>query len=72
MTLNNTQIAQLKEIYAQVLVDNMDMDDLVNFATESIVLSLPEDEDALIEEIKTYYDDDVLNEMLESVSNLEK
>jgi len=72
MTLNATQITQLKEIYAQVLVDNMDMDDLVNFATESIVLSLPEDEDALIEEIKTYYDDDVLNEMLESVSNLEK
>ena len=72
MTLNTAQIAQLKEIYAQVLVDNMDMDDLVNFATESIVLSLPEDEDALIEEIKTYYDDDVLNEMLESVSNLEK
>lgn len=72
MTLNNAQIAQLKEIYAQILVDNMDMDDLVNFATESIVLSLPEDEDALIEEIKTYYDDDVLNEMLESVSNLEK
>lgn len=72
MTLNNAQIVQLKEIYAQILVDNMDMDDLVNFATESIVLSLPEDEDALIEEIKTYYDDDVLNEMLESVSNLEK
>ena len=72
MTLNNAQITQLKEIYAQILVDNMDMDDLVNFATESIVLSLPEDEDALIEEIKTYYDDDVLNEMLESVSNLEK
>jgi len=72
MTLNATQITQLKEIYAQVLVDNMDMDDLVTFATESIVLSLPEDEDALIEEIKTYYDDDVLNEMLESVSNLEK
>jgi hypothetical protein len=72
MTLNTAQITQLKEIYAQILVDNMDMDDLVNFATESIVLSLPEDEDALIEEIKTYYDDDVLNEMLESVSNLEK
>ena len=72
MTLNNAQIVQLKEIYAQILVDNMDMDDLVNFATESIVLSLPEDEDALIEEIKTYYDDDVLNELLESVSNLEK
>jgi len=72
MTLNTAQIVQLKEIYAQILVDNMDMDDLVNFATESIVLSLPEDEDALIEEIKTYYDDDVLNELLESVSNLEK
>ena len=72
MTLNTAQIAQLKETYAQILVDNMDMDDLVNFATESIVLSLPEDEDALIEEIKTYYDDDVLNELLESVSNLEK
>lgn len=72
MTLNTAQITQLKETYAQILVDNMDMDDLVNFATESIVLSLPEDEDALIEEIKTYYDDDVLNELLESVSNLEK
>ena len=65
MTLN--QIDQLKNTYAEMIVEGMDMDDLITFAVESIEQNLKDyDMDDLKEEIIDCYGEDVLSDMLSS------
>jgi len=65
MTLN--QIDQLKNTYAEMIVEGMDMDDLITFAVESIEQNLKDyDMEDLKEEIIDCYGEDVLSDMLSS------
>ena len=69
MTLSHEQIEDLRQTYAQMVVDGMDMDTLVSFAIDSIVDALPVNEEALIDEIRQFYDDDFVQDLVESVTN---
>jgi|TARA_R100001463_G_scaffold42970_1_gene89816 hypothetical protein len=65
MTLN--QIDQLKNAYAEMIVEGMDMKSLITFAVESIEQNLKDyDLDDIKEEIIDCYGEDVLSDMLSS------
>ena len=68
MTLNDMQLTQLKEAYANMIVDDMDMKTLCQFAFDSILSNLESyDQDDLKDEIVELYDEEVLNNLLEEV-----
>ncbi len=68
MTLSNEQLAALTEAYAEMIVDGMDMDDLITFAVESLVAEYNKYTEAeLLSEIEELYDEEVLNDLIESV-----
>ena len=70
MTLTKEQLCALTEAYAEMIVDGMDMDDLVTFAVESLVAEYNKyTESELLSEIEELYDEEVLNDLLESVEN---
>ena len=65
MTLN--QIDQLKNAYAEMIVEGMDMNSLITLAVDSIVEDLKcYDLDDIKEEIIDCYGEDVLSDMLSS------
>ena len=65
MTIN--QIDQLKNAYAEMVVEGMDMNSLITFAVESIEQNLKDyDLDDIKEEIIDCYGEDVLSDMLSS------
>ena len=72
MELTQDQYDKLLANYVEQLVDGMDLDSLVQFASEQIeenlreTCSLPEE---LIEEIGRFYDEEYVNEMIESVTS---
>ncbi len=71
MTLSQAQFEKLTEHFAEYVVDGMDTNTLVQFAIDSIVTNLSTcSEEELLEEIKQVYDEDVLNELLESVEDV--
>lgn len=71
MTLTQDQIYKLTQLYAERVVDNMDMRDLCAFAIDTIVDNMIDyNESELMEELTNYYDDDELQEMVESVKNM--
>jgi hypothetical protein len=73
MTLSNEQLAALIEAYAEMIVDGMDMDDLVTFAVESLVAEYNKYTEAeLLSEIEELHEEEVLNDLLESVSEDEQ
>jgi len=69
MTLSQVQIEDLRQTYAEMVVDGMDLDDLVAFAIDTIVDHLPATENELIEEISQFYDDEIVNDLVESVKD---
>ena len=65
MTIN--QIDQLKNAYAEMVVEGMDMNSLITFAVESIEQNLKDyDLNDIKEEIIDCYGEDVLSDMLSS------
>ena len=65
MTLN--QIDQLKNAYAEMIVEGMDMNSLITIAVESIEQNLKDyDLNDIKEEIIDCYGEDVLSDMLSS------
>ena len=65
MTIN--QIDQLKNAYAEMIVEGMDMKSLITFAVESIEQNLKNyDMDDIKKEIIDCYGEDVLSDMLSS------
>jgi len=65
MSLN--QIDQLKNAYAEMIVEGMDMKSLITFAVESIEQNLKDyDLNDIKEEIIDCYGEDVLSDMLSS------
>ena len=66
--LTEDQLDKLKENYASMIVDGMDMDTLVTFAVDSIMQNMEMwDQADITEEIKDLYDEEMLNDLLESV-----
>ena len=65
MTLN--QIDQLKNAYAEMIVEGMDMNSLITFAVESIEQNLKDyDLNDIKDEIVDCYGEEVLSDMLKS------
>jgi hypothetical protein len=68
MTLTKEQLSELIDNYADFIVDSMDMDTLVQFAYESLVAEYNKYSEAeLLSEIEELYDEETLNNLLESV-----
>ena len=69
MTLTQDQLSKLTLMYAERVVDNMDIRDLCAFAIDTIVDNMNDyKESELMEELSNYYDDDELQEMIEEVT----
>jgi len=69
MTLSQDQIFKIMQLYAERVVDNMDVRDLCAFAIDTICDSMIDyNERELMEELSHYYDDDELQELVESVT----
>lgn len=74
MTLTQTQYDQLLANYIEQLIDGMDMDSLIQFASEQLEMNLRENcstPDELIEEIGRFYDEDYVQDMVESAMNVD-
>ena len=70
MSLTNDQLRSLIKAYAHDVVDSMDVRDLCAFAIDTICDNMDGmSETELLEEMGHYYDEDVLNELIESVKN---
>ena len=66
--MNQEQLNTLKENYANLIVDGMDMDCLVQFAFDSIMNDMEKwDEVDVKEEVLYLYDDEVWKDLQESV-----
>jgi len=69
MTLSQDQLSKIVQLYAERVVDNMDVRDLCAFAIDTICDSMIDyKESELMEELSHYYDDDELQELVESVT----
>lgn len=74
MELTQQQYDSLLAIYVEQIIDGMDMDSLIQFASDMIESNLREScstPDELIEEISRFYDEDYVEEMIESVTNVD-
>jgi len=70
MTLTQDQIYNLTRLYAERVVDNMDVRDLCAFAIDQIADSMCNySESELMEELSHYCDDEEVQDMIEEVSN---
>ena len=70
MTLSNEQLSELIDNYANLVIDGMDMDTLVQFAYDSLVVEFNKySEKQLISEIAELYDEETLDMLLESVKD---
>jgi hypothetical protein len=68
MTLSQPELAQLIDNYANYVIDGMDMDTLVQFAYDSLVVEFNKYSDKeLISEIQELYDEETLEMLMESV-----
>lgn len=66
--LTEAQLNQLKENYANMLIDGMDMDTLCQFAFDTIMHNMEQwDEQDISEEVTDLYDEEMLKDLMESV-----
>jgi len=66
--MNQEQLNTLKENYANLIVDGMDMDTLIQFALDSLMNDMEKwDEVDVKEEVLYLYDDEVWKDLQESV-----
>jgi hypothetical protein len=63
--MNDAELFQLKENYANMIIDGMDVDSLCQMAYDLLLDSYQDcTEDQMIEEIKDLYDEDTLIDLL--------
>ena len=68
-TLTPDQIDQFVENYAERIVDDMDTKTLMQFAYDVIVENLGiQSPDDILNEVSCVYDDDIVEELIESVT----
>ena len=66
---NEDQLEQLKENYANLIIDGMDMDDLVQFAVDSIMNNMEMwDEQDLKEEVLDLYGEEIWTDLTEGTT----
>ena len=69
MTLTTEQLDQLKFNYCEQIIDSMDMDSLVQMAHDLLLDAYSSiNEDEIKNEILELYDQEYLNDLLESVT----
>ena len=69
MTLTTQQLDNLVELYAEKIVDEMDVKCLIQFVYDTIVENLSHlNEEDVLNEIANVYDEDVIQELIESVT----
>ena len=69
MNLTSQQLNQLVENYAERIVDEMDVKCLMQFAYDTIVDNMMNmGEEDVINEISCVYDDEIVQELVESVT----
>jgi len=70
MTMNKEQLTQFKYNYCEKIIDDMDMDTLMTLAHDLLMDSYSScSEEEIRDEILDLYDDEVLQEMVESVTD---
>jgi hypothetical protein len=70
MSLTPEQLSKLIQLYAEQVVDSMDVRDLCSFAIDTICDNLDGmSESEVLQEITDLYDTEVLNDLLESVTD---
>lgn len=68
MTLTKEQLQELIATYAERVVDGMDVRDLCSFAIDTICDNMDGmSEDQVLEEIGFYYDDEEMEDLIESI-----
>ena len=66
--MNDDQLDTLKDNYAYLIVDGMDMNSLITFAVETIAHNMETwTEEELKEEILDLYGDETLNDLMEGI-----
>ena len=64
--MNDEQLDKLKDDYAYLIVDGMDMKSLITFAVETIAQNMETwTEEEVKEEIIDLYDEETLNDLME-------
>ena len=64
--MNDDQLDKLRDNYAYLIVDGMDMDSLITFAVETVAQNLDDwTEDEIKGEILEHYGEETLNDLLE-------
>lgn len=74
MELTQQQYDKLLELYIESIIDGMDIDTLVQFASEQLEENIRENcsiPDDLIEEISEIYGEEYTQDLLESVVNVD-
>nr|BAR40012.1 hypothetical protein [uncultured Mediterranean phage uvMED] len=67
--MNNDQLDKLKEDYANLIVDGMDMNTLITFAVETIIHNMEMwDEEDVKGEIVELYGEETLNDLLPEIN----
>ena len=67
--MNNDQLDKLKEDYANLIVDGMDMNTLITFAVETIIHNMEMwDEEDVKGEIVDLYGEETLNDLLPEIN----
>jgi hypothetical protein len=72
--LSQYQLDKLKERYAEMIVDGMDIDTLCEFAYEQILMNVHEyNQDDMFDQVEMLYDKETLEDMIPepSISDLE-
>ena len=65
--MNKEQLAQFKDNYANMILDGMDMDSLVQLAYDYIIEGLENwTEEDMKDEILINYDEETLNDLMEA------
>ena len=65
VTMNESELLQLKENYINMIIDGMDMDSLCQMAFDLLLDSYQDaSEDEMLEEIKDLYDEETLIDLL--------
>ena len=73
MTLTQDQLSKIVQLYAERVVDSMDVRDLCAFAIDTICDNMIDyNESELMGELSDYYDDDELQELVESVTSTDQ
>ena len=67
--LTNAQRDELIEQYVELVVDNMDMDSLVQYAQEQLANYFDNLSDSELKEDVDNYDEDLFDELVDNVTN---